>query len=94
MSDSIDEILKELEKEEATITIRSEMRRFSKPVTLVLGLNPKVHNMKNIARELKSKLLTGGTVKEGYIMLQGDFRDRAKEILVQLGFKESSIEVH
>lgn len=38
MPDSIDEILKELEKEGATITIRSEMRRFSKPVTLVLGL--------------------------------------------------------
>ncbi|MBI2125730.1 MAG: stress response translation initiation inhibitor YciH [Thaumarchaeota archaeon] len=94
MSDSIDEVLKELEKEEATITIRSEMRRFSKPVTLVLGLNPKVHDMKSIAKELKSRLSTGGTVKEGYIMLQGDFRDRVKEILVQLGFKESSIEVH
>lgn len=78
MPDSIDEILKELEKEGATITIRSEMRRFSKPVTLVIGLNPKMHDLKSIARELKSRL---STVKEGHIMLQGDFRDRERKYL-------------
>lgn len=78
MPDSIDEILKELEKEGATITIRSEMRRFSKPVTLVIGLNPKMHDLKSIARELKSRL---STVKEGHIMLQGDFRDRELKYL-------------
>ena len=75
MLDSIGRIPKELEKEEATI--RSEMRRFSKPVTLVLGLNPKMHDLKSIARELKSRL---STAKEGYIM-QGDFRDRERKYL-------------
>ena len=63
MSDSIDEVVKELEKEEAMIVIRSEMRRFSKPVMLLLGLNPKMHDLESIGRELKSRLSTSGTVK-------------------------------
>ena len=93
MSDPMDDILRELEEGQTKITIRSETRRFRKPVTLVLGLNPKVHDLKKIAGELKRKFSTGGTVKEGYILLQGDFKDETKDTLIKLGFGESSIEV-
>ena len=93
MSDSTDDILRELEEGQTKITVRTEIRRFRKPVTLVLGLNPKVHDMRKITAELKKKFSTGGTVKEGYILLQGDFKIETKEILVKLGFTESSIEV-
>ncbi len=94
MSDSIDEFIKELEKEEARIVVRKEMRRFSKPVTVIEGLNPKTSDLKKISGTLKSKLATGGTVKESYILLQGDHRQRTKDILIQLGFKASAIEVY
>ncbi len=94
MSDSIDEFISELEKEEARIVVRKEMRRFNKPVTVIEGLNPKTNDLKKISGTLKSKLATGGTVKENYILLQGDHRERAKEILLQLGFRESTIEVY
>ena len=85
MSDSMDDILRELEEGQTKITIRGETHRFRKPVTLVLGLNPKVHDLKKIAGELKRRFSTGGTVKEGYILLQGDFKDETKDTLIKLG---------
>jgi len=93
MSDSMDDLLREIEAEQAKITVRSETRRWSKPVTLILGLNPKINDLKKIAGELKRKLSTGGTVKEGYILIQGDRKEEVREILVKMGFSESSIEV-
>lgn len=83
----------ELEKEETRIVIRLEMRRFSKPTTMIEGLNPKRTDLEKIAHQLKSKLACGGTAKNGYILLQGDHRDEVKDRLVQIGFNESSIEV-
>ena len=49
----MDDILRELEEGQTKITVRTEIRRFRKPVTLVLGLNAKVHDTKTIAAELK-----------------------------------------
>jgi translation initiation factor 1 len=89
----MDDLLKEIEAEQAKITVRGETRRWSKPATLILGLNPKTHNMKKIAGDLKRKLSTGGTVKDGYILIQGDWKSEVKEFLVKMGFNESSIEV-
>ncbi|MBM3897501.1 MAG: hypothetical protein FJ358_03120 [Thaumarchaeota archaeon] len=60
MSDSMDDLLREIEAEQAKITVRSETRRWSKPVTLILGLNPKVHDLKKIGGELKRKLSLEG----------------------------------
>ncbi|MBI2005205.1 MAG: stress response translation initiation inhibitor YciH, partial [Candidatus Aenigmarchaeota archaeon] len=35
----------------------------------------------------------GGTVKEGHIELQGNHKNKAKEILVKLGYSEEQIEI-
>jgi translation initiation factor 1 len=86
-------VCEELEKEETRIVVRLEMRRFRKPTTMIEGLNPKRTDLEKIAHQLKSKLACGGTAKEGYILLQGDHRDRIKEHLIGLGFSESAIEV-
>lgn len=50
-------------------------------------------DLKKIASELKSKLAAGGTVKNGRIEIQGDHRERARDLLVKLGFPESNIMV-
>ena len=57
-------------------------------------LDPKINNLENVAKELKSKYACGGTAKEGYVFLQGDHRDTIKETLVGLGFAEDTIELH
>jgi translation initiation factor 1 len=42
--------------------------------------------MKQLARELKARCGSGGTVKDGVIEIQGDHRDRLVEELTQKGW--------
>ncbi len=84
----------ELEKDTTQIVVRIEERRFKKKGTMIEGINPKMNDLVKVVRELKSKYACGGTVKDGYIFLQGDHRDTIKGTLVKLGFPEASIEVH
>lgn len=83
----------ELEKEESKIVIRLEKRRFNKDTTMIEGIGH-AGDLDKIVKYLKSRLACGGTTKDGYILLQGDHREQAKKYLVELGFNESSIEVH
>jgi translation initiation factor 1 len=81
------------DREEARIVIRLETRRFSKTSTIIEGINPKQSDMPKIVKELKSTFACGGTVKDGFIMLQGDHRDDVKRYLVKMGFNDQAIEV-
>ena len=66
------------------------MRRFRKPITIIEGIS---ENAKDIAKQLKSKLACGGTIKKGHIELQGDHKNRVKDLLVKLGYSEEQIEI-
>jgi translation initiation factor 1 len=91
--DSMDELIKEIEKEEAAIVITKDIRKYRKPVTVISGLQER-KDLKDITKQLKTKIGTGGTFKEGQIILQGDHRETAKGLLAQMGFKEEAIEVY
>ena len=84
----------DLAKDSTKIIIRLETRRFRKKGTMIEGLDPKLNNLEGVAKELKNKYACGGTAKDGYIFLQGDHRDTISETLINLGFSESSIELH
>lgn len=79
----------EISKEQSHVVIRAERRRYGKFMTLVEGLDS---DQKSIMKKLKGKLACGGTVKDGTIELQGHHVSRAKDILVDLGFPENTIE--
>jgi translation initiation factor 1 len=49
--------------------------------------------MPKIVKELKSTFACGGTLKNGFIMLQGDHRDNVKGYLAKMGFNLEAIEV-
>jgi translation initiation factor 1 len=84
----------ELAKDSTKIIIRLETRRFKKKGTMIEGLDAKLNDLENVAKELKNKYACGGTAKDGYIFLQGDHRDTIKDTLISLGFPEASIELH
>jgi translation initiation factor 1 len=93
---SMSEILRELDKETTRIVISKQIRgKYKKISTVVIGISSKLKDSEitKITSELKSKIGTGGTYKDGQIILQGDHRDVVKQLLVKRGFNEDSIEV-
>jgi translation initiation factor 1 len=91
--DSMEDLIKEIEKEEAAIVITKDIRKYRKPVTMISGLQER-KDLKEITKQLKTKIGTGGTFKDGQIILQGDHRETAKGLLTEMGFKEEAIEVY
>lgn len=80
-------------KEEQKVEIRFVKKKFGKLSTIVEGINDKSINMKELLKELKSKLACGGTVKDGVIELQGKHALKVKQCLIEFGFPQASIKV-
>jgi len=86
-------VCKEIAREKQQITVKVVERRYGKKVTVVSGFDKKAVNLKEIAKELKSKLACGGTVKDDEIELQGNHKDKIKDVLAKLGFSKDSVVV-
>ncbi len=89
----LEDVLSTLDREQARVKIRMELRRFGKPTTIIEGVKLNKKNLLELSRKMKKKLATGGTVDEDKILLQGDHREKAAKILQEEGFPESSIEI-
>ena len=76
--------------QEAPISCKYEKRR-GKPQTILEGYTGAPSDFKGLAKELKTTLGVGGSVKNDTIIIQGDYRDRIMEILQEKGFKTKRI---
>ena len=63
----------------------SKKGRAGKVVTLIKGFEGEPENLKELAKILKQTVNTGGTIKNGEILIQGNYRDQIIEKLESMG---------
>ncbi len=89
-----EELCERLLVEQPLIKIKLDTRKFGKAVTVIDGFPNDKELLKHLASFFKKKLAAGGTFREeeGRIELQGDHRQRVKQILIEeLGINPENI---
>lgn len=61
--------------------------RAGKQVTLVTGFIGATSDLTTLSKLLKTACGTGGSVKDGEILVQGDMREKIVQLLVKEGYK-------
>ena len=73
-------------------TLRVELdKRKGKTATLITEYDAPDSEVKKLAQTLKVKLASGGSTRDGEILLQGDLRRKAAALLEEMGFKVKRI---
>jgi translation initiation factor 1 len=63
----------------------SNKGRAGKTVTLIKGFDGEVQDLKALAKTLKNAIGVGGTVKDGEIIIQGNYREQLIKLLSDMG---------
>jgi len=80
-------------KEEQKIVIYTTTGRFEKKITVISGIDNKNVSTKMLLKKLKQKLACGGTIKNNELWLQGEHKEKLKDLLIKEGFKKDQIEI-
>ena len=80
-------ICQEIAKEQQKAIIRTDRRRYGKMVTIVEGIDDSAIDIHDLAKTLKSRCASGGTVKGRTIELQGEHKKRAAQVLKKNGYQ-------
>jgi translation initiation factor 1 len=69
------------------LRIRLETKhRAGKAVTIVDGFSGKEEDLQDLGKKLKTFCGTGGSAKDGEIIIQGDQREKVKQWLIKNGY--------
>lgn len=72
--------------------LRVEMdKRNGKPATIISQFEGTDDELKELAKTLKVKCSSGGSSRDGEILIQGDFREKIAGLLTELGYKVKRI---
>ncbi|MCO5249420.1 MAG: translation initiation factor [Chitinophagales bacterium] len=86
--DTDDEEETTLSNQEQTLIVSLDKKhRKGKVVTLVEGFVGKEDDLKQLAKMLKTKCGVGGSAKDNVIVIQGDFKQKIKDLLTSDNFK-------
>ncbi len=72
-------------KQKLIISLDKKQRR-GKTVSLITGFKGTENDLVDLSKMLKKKCGTGGSAKDGEIIIQGDFRNRLKDLLEKDGY--------
>jgi len=73
-------------KQKLKVYLDSKAKKKGKQATLISGFVGNDDDLKDLAKLIKTKCAVGGSVKDGDIIIQGDFRDKIIQILTTEGY--------
>lgn len=76
-----------LPQKQNLIVAIEKKNRGGKTVTLVKGFIGKEDDLAELGRKLKTRCGVGGSVKDGEIIIQGEFKTRIADLLKEWGYK-------
>lgn len=85
--ESEDEIEPLPPEEQILHVMLDKKQRKGKVVTLVSNFVGTEADLKELAKSLKTKCGVGGSIKDGDILIQGEFRDKVMNVLTKEGYK-------
>ena len=82
-----DEPIETLPKEKQKLRVKLDTKqRAGKVVTLVDCFVGSLEDMEALGKQLKTKCGAGGSIKDGYIIIQGDYKDKVVAWLKDWGY--------
>lgn len=73
------------------LVMLDKKQRAGKKVTLITGFQGSDMDLALLGKELKTACGVGGSAKDGEIILQGDFREKVRDLLIQKGYTKTKI---
>ena len=84
------EVVETLAPERQKLRVSIERKgRGGKTATIVKGFIGSDDDLDDLAKQLKSRCGTGGSVKEGEIIIQGEMKEKIVSLLLTMGYKNT-----